>query len=87
MKMALMMCMGAQQHWKIEGNLSDAKYILIYTIIPCSNGDRQALERVAANFEKDILAAVDIVLALPDGDEKMELLHVSFIIRIPQICD
>ena len=50
-------------------------------------GDRQALERVAENFEKDILAAVDIVIALPDGDEKMELLHVSFIIIIPQICD
>ena len=52
----------------------------------CSTGDRQALERVAANFEKDILKAVDIVLALPDGDEKMELLHVSFIIIIPKVC-
>ena len=53
----------------------------------CSTGDRQALERVAANFEEDILAAVNIVLALPDGDEKMELLHVSFKIIVPQICD
>ena len=36
-----------------------------------------ALESIAANFERDIQRAVEIVLALPDGDHKMELLEVS----------
>ena len=52
-------------------------YCLGITFVSYSTVEIDALENIAAHFEKDIQRAVDIVLALPDGDHKMDLLHVS----------
>ena len=39
--------------------------------------EREALDRIATNFETELSAAVGRVLAQPDEDLKMDLLHVK----------
>ena len=34
------------------------------------------VESISATFEADLVRAVEVVVGLPDGDQKMDLLHV-----------
>lgn len=42
-----------------------------------SSRECRALESIAANFESDLVRAVEVVVAVADTDHKMELLHVG----------
>ena len=78
--------MGALQHWKIVGKLLKPCGMCQKTKFNFKNPsmvERKALDRIAAQFEKEISKAVDLVLALPDEDHKMDLLHVRY---QPQYC-
>ena len=42
-----------------------------------SSTERATVERLAAHFDSCVEQAVSLVLSLPDGDFKQDLLHVS----------
>jgi len=45
------------------------------TLEDLSCRESHAVESIAATFEADLVRAVEVVVGLPDGDEKMDLLH------------
>ena len=56
-----------------------AESICVRFLIPLffRNIDYETVERLSNLFDKDVNEAVKIVLALPDGDLKHDLIHVN----------
>ena len=46
-------------------------------IFPTSSIEQATVERLAAHFDSSVEEAVTLVLSLPDGDYKQDMLHVS----------
>ena len=46
-------------------------------IFPTSSIEQATVERLAAHFDSCVEEAVTLVLSLPDGDYKQDMLHVS----------